>query len=46
MLLRSYRRNPLKEIVLVIVFFSVGAFMYIPFSVIVLEGFVRINHLA
>jgi len=34
---RSYRRNPYKEIFIAIVFFSFGAFMYIPFSVIVLE---------
>jgi hypothetical protein len=36
-LLRSYRINPLKEITIAIVCFSLGAFMYIPFSVIVLE---------
>ena len=37
MLLRSFRRNPYKEIANAIVFFSLGAFMYIPFSVVVLE---------
>jgi len=36
-LLRLYRRNPLKEITIAIVFFSLGAFVYIPFSVIFLE---------
>ena len=37
MLLRSFRRNPYKEIAIAFVFFSIGALMYIPFSVIVLE---------
>ena len=37
MLRSPYLRNPYKEIALAIVFFSYGAFMYIPFSVIVLE---------
>ena len=37
MLRRSYRRNPYKEIALAIVFFSFGAFVYIPFKFIVLE---------
>ena len=37
MLLRSYRRNPLKEIAIAIVFFSLGDFMYFLFSIIVLE---------
>ena len=37
MLLRSFRRNPYKEIAFAVVFISLGAFMYIPFIVIVLE---------
>ena len=37
MLRRSYRRNPYKEIALTIVFFSLGALMYFPFRIIVLE---------
>ena len=37
MLLRSFRLNPYKEIAFAVVFISLGAFMYIPFSVIDLE---------
>ena len=37
MLLKLYRRNPLKEIAIAIVFSTFGAFMYLPFKIIVLE---------